>query len=98
MHMPKQQGSLRLVSANVCTLRPGQFRRAIGEKGLAHTSRIATLERAFNEAKYDIVGVQESRIQGDLELRGEHYNMLSSSATTTGASGVQLWIRNTVGA
>ena len=89
----------RVASANVCTLHPaeGSDSFEIGE-GLASTGRTAIFERAFSDADYCLVGIQEARVQGNIDRVSSEYRMLGSSATPNGTHGVQLWIRSTVNA
>jgi hypothetical protein len=91
-NIAKQAGTVRLATANVSTLDPKEFKACINQDNEAVlTGRISFLEDAFREAGIDIVGVQESRIQGDLAICGKHYDIRMAGAETTGRSAVQLW-------
>lgn len=83
--------TLVLGTANVCTMDSRGQRRA-ERAGLAVSGRGAILEKQFFKGKYDIVGVQESRLQGNLPRDGEHYSMFASSANKKGDLGVQCWV------
>ena len=56
---------------------------------------ILSLERAFDNAGYDIIGILESRVQADVVAAGEIFDMYSSVADTHGCCGSQLWDRRT---
>ena len=91
-NIPKEAGTVRCATANVSTLDPKEFKGCINQDNEAVlTGRISFLEDAFKDAGIDIVGVQESRIQGDLAIRGKHYDIRMAGAEATGRSGVQLW-------
>ena len=74
----KHANSMRVMTANVNTL--------------CQLGRIDILDARFAAADVDIVGVQESRTQGDHDRLCTNYRMLSSGATPGGHCGVQLWI------
>ena len=84
---------LTLATANVNTLAPGEVRQAqeLGQ-GLLVSGKIQWLENSFFEAGYDFVGVQETRIQNDADVKKNRYHVLGSSATEAGTHGAQLWI------
>ena len=54
--------------------------------------KVQRLESSFFEAGYDLVGVQETRIRSDVDVKKIQYHILGSSATDAGAHGTQLWI------
>lgn len=84
---------LRAATANVCTLIPIEARDvAAGGHGSLASSKCHRLERALHENAYDLIGVQETRIQGNVDVNREHYRVVGSSATDSGLYGVQLWI------
>lgn len=84
-----------MATANVCTLAPAQHDAAlIRASGLMQHGRVAILEGLFDRAGFDIVGVQEARIQLAQRRQGRNYVMVSSSADANGAHGVQLWVHN----
>lgn len=70
--------SLRVMTANVATL--------------AQLGRISILEQTFTEAGVHMVGIQESRLQGNTETTGDHFMMYGSGATAEGCYGIQLWL------
>ena len=83
---------LRRCTANVSTLSPGEERaaRRFGT-GLLVAGKFQRLETQFHQAGCDIIGVQESRLQDDLDIAKKHYRVLSSSATSAGTHGVMWW-------
>ena len=86
-NFPKEADVIRLATANVSTLDPKEFKACLNQDNEAVlTGRISFLEDAFIEAGIDIVGVQESRIQGDLNIRGQHYDIRMAGAESTGRS------------
>ena len=85
---------LQVATANVCTLLHGDSQeKAEKGVGLRAAGRTATLERAFDKFKLDLVGVQESRLRGDGDKQAVKFRIVSSSANADGCFGVQLWIR-----
>ena len=60
--------------------------------------RVALLEKEFDEVGADIIGIQESRVQGNFEYDGQIYHMISSGATEIGSHGVQIWLHRRLGA
>ena len=62
-------------------VRDNQY-RGMGLMGSGKSSR---LERELHGLGVDILGVQESRIQGSVDVRREHYRMLCTFATPEGA-------------
>ena len=89
-----RHGCKRFATANVCTLSPSELNLAIFEgRNFDGASRISLLERQFNDASFDVIGIQESRVRHNLTMTGDHYMMYCSSATPEGRGGVQLWIR-----
>ena len=92
----KADGLLRFAVANVCTLCPAETKRAIGGPGHVDAARILTIERSFDKAGYDIVGILESRLQGDVSADGEVYDMYSAGADAHGCCGSQLWVRRSL--
>ncbi len=51
------------------------------------------LDAAFHAASYDVIGVQESSIQGNVTRDMTHYTVTTSGALTDGFFGVESWIR-----
>lgn len=89
---PKHPKTVRLATANVNMLHPKDFKRKCFGDGDGINGRIASLDAKFHHAELDIIGIQESRIQGDLQLSSQHYHIRSSGATADGCLGVQLWV------
>ena len=85
--------ALRFCPANVNTLKPKEFSNTVHDTVVITTSRIASLDHSFNEAGVQVLGIQISRIQGDLHFSTEHYDVRASVADTKGCCGVQLWTR-----
>ena len=83
---------LSVATANVNTLLPREIRDAIalGQAPLEST-KVQRLEKEFNDAGLDLVGVQETRVQANMEVNKKHYSVIGSGATTAGTHGVQLW-------
>ena len=84
-------------TANICTLDVAEMKAATHNGhngGLALSGRAAILEQHFFGSQFDIVGLQESRVQGSVTRMGLHYRMYASSATVRGTLGVQCWVRN----
>ena len=73
-----RSGVIRLVTANVLTL--------------LQEGRVEELEDKFKKCGAHLVGIQEARMQGNLQIEGESFAMYSASATAEGRLGVQLWI------
>ena len=88
---------LKCCSANVRTLDPADLKKA-NEAGRRVSGKMQILDRAFHEHVVSIVGVQETRIQGNCRLCTEHYNIISSGANPEGTQGVQIWISTDVAA
>ena len=55
-----------------------------------------SLERNFDEACFDMIGVQEACIPCSGTLKGEIYAMYSSSSAAESSSGVQLWMKHSL--
>ena len=84
-------------TANICTLDVAEMKAATHNGhngGLALSGRSAILEHQFFSSQFDVVGLQESRVQGSVTRMGLHYRMYASSATARGTLGVQCWVRN----
>ena len=91
-NVSKGDDVVRLATANISTLDPKEFKDCLNNDNEAVlTARVSFLEDAFKNTGIDIVGVQESRIQGDLHVCGNHYDIRMAGAESTGRSGVQLW-------
>ena len=60
--------------------------------GLNTTGRVATLEKLFYLNDLDMIGIQEARLPGSCIMPPSEYYRYSSSATTNGTQGVQLWV------
>eukprot|EP00973_Karenia_brevis_P015663 2143499-Karenia_brevis.AAC.1 len=60
--------------------------------GLLVAGKLHRLERQFHDAGLDIVGIQESRIQGDIDVQKQHFHILGASATKLGQGGCQIWL------
>ena len=54
--------------------------------------KIQRLEKEFSEAHLDIIGVQETRLQCDVDVKKNLYHIIGSTATTAGNYGTQLWV------
>ena len=85
--------ALRIAVANVGTLRPAEARRAqaVGQ-GLLVSGKIQRLEREFMTEGFDMVGVIETRMRDDLDVKKVHYRVIGSAADSGGLCGVQLWL------
>ena len=92
----KEVGHLRLAVANVCTLFPAEVKRATSGAGHVDAARISVLEHSSNAAGYDVIGVLESRLQGDVVSSGAFYDMYSVGADEHGCCGTQLWVRRSL--
>ena len=85
--------SVKAATANVNTMAPQEERemKAMGQ-GLLASGKIQRLERDFEAAEYDLVGIQESRIQSDADVNKNEYRIIGAAATPSGTLGVQLWV------
>ena len=92
----KEVRHLRLAAANVCTLFPVEVERVISGAGYVGTARISVLGHSFNTAGYDVIGVLESRLQGDITSSGAYYDMYSAGADERGCCGTRLWVRRSL--
>ena len=54
--------------------------------------KVQRLEMLFDLMKYEVIGFQESRVQESINVTRLYYHMISSSATTAGTHGVQIWL------
>ena len=81
---------MRWGSANVLTLHETAGSVVMREKGLSASARRLDLESQFNASGYTIIGLQETRREGD--RRGRHYYMIGTSASDIGQGGCELWI------
>ena len=61
-------------------------------QGLLVAGKIQRLEKEFFEAGLDIIGMQETRLQLDADVRKKYYHIIGSAATTSGCYGMQLWV------
>ena len=50
------------------------------------------VEKLFHEEGIQIIGLQETRIQGNFDSTSVHFRIISSGATKCGSQGVQIWI------
>ena len=57
------------------------------------TGRMAILDHVFDEASFDIIGTQESRLGISQQLQTENYLIYSSACNSKGSLGVLLWVR-----
>jgi hypothetical protein len=60
--------------------------------GMMVSGKQARLDQAFADAGLHIVGVQEARIQQNVDCSRANYRIIGSSATEQGAHGTQLWL------
>ena len=92
--------SPRIVSANVCTLRPGEFRvnntksKSRIQSGL--TCRIKELNRQLSDAKVDVVCMQEGRLSLSGEIESNEFSIFRSAAYANGNCGVMVWIKRSL--
>ena len=87
--VPKpSEGTLRVLSSNVCTLSPKE------SKDCAQTvsGRVNILEKLYCEAFCDIVCIQEGRSRSTGIVSGNSFVMYTSAADPLGNYGVQIWI------
>ena len=54
--------------------------------------KVQCFEMLFDLMKYEVIGLQESRIQESINVARLYYHMISSSATIAGTHGVQIWL------
>lgn len=83
--------SCRIATANVLTLLPGKRKGRDQEHGLQGRARTEATHKAFEEAGYHVVGVQETRLRKEAKIDQEKYFVFSAAATPRGHHGVQLW-------
>eukprot|EP00435_Cladocopium_sp_Y103_P033831 s1824_g8.t1 len=82
---------LRVATANVLTLYPGQD-HASGYLG----ARAEDLAHQFHCAGIHCVGLQETRFRGHGHVSFEGFHVLSASASSRGHGGVQFWCAHTL--
>ena len=61
------------MTANVCTV--------------CQLGRLESLDSQFVRAGIDVVGIQESRTQGDTDRLGDNFRMIAASAKSNGTCG-----------
>ena len=91
---PDASGALfafKVASANVKTLDPAGVRRA-KKLGLNTSSKMEYLDGAFAAAGYNIIGVQESCVGGDVTREQTQYVVYASGATPEGQFEVESWL------
>jgi len=89
---PLHKVALQVVSANVLALDP-IHEREVGRLGGTRTLR---LDHQWNEAGFQIAGLQETRTPAG-QMASQHYVIYSSGAdfTSTASLGCELWIHRT---
>lgn len=83
-----------VVTANVCTLHPKEFRASYTKQGCSSTARMIILDELFSSLDASIVFVQEARLPEDGVHSTGNYRMYRAGATERGAGGVQIWVRH----
>ena len=74
---------------------PWQEGRSYAQNSLSLLrSKVEALEVQFENAGYDVVGIQEGRARSTSTADGIHYKMLTVAAHEDGSAGNQLWIRH----
>lgn len=87
-----------MATANVGTLHPSEERLASTRiAGTLLLGKVQILERQFNEAGLDVIGVQEGRARETSRKAGLHYDMLVGAADSKGGSGCQIWVDRRLG-
>ncbi|CAK0815072.1 unnamed protein product, partial [Prorocentrum cordatum] len=87
----RSRGQSAVASANVKTLDPAGVRRA-KKLGLNTSSKMEYLDGALAAAGYNIIGVQESCVGGDVTREQTQYVVYTSGATPEGHFGVESWM------
>ncbi|CAK0877917.1 unnamed protein product, partial [Prorocentrum cordatum] len=87
----RSRGQSAVASANVKTLDPAGVRRA-KKLGLNTSSKMEYLDGALAAAGYNITGVQESCVGGDVTREQTQYVVYTSGATPEGHFGVESWM------
>ena len=73
---------LRIATANVATLHPGEESTTFGKfGGTLLLKKVELLERSFDAAKLAVIGVQEGRSRSMTTRLGSSYKMLVAVAT-----------------
>ena len=78
---------VRMATANVLTLRPGEERVSI-----EGSARRIMLEEQFGDAGIHFVGVQEARSPHSEVRKGRRFTRVAAAADPGGSGGVELWI------
>ena len=81
---------VRAATANVKTLDPAGIRRAV-KLGLNTSSKIEFLDLSFHNSSYDVIGIQESYVQGSVTRDQPNYTVSTSGALADGSLGVESW-------
>jgi hypothetical protein len=80
-------------TANVMTLGAAEARENFQHgAGMLVTGKQARLDHEFNLEGLHVVGVQETRIQGNCHCDRSNYKISGSSANAAGQGGVQMWL------
>ena len=82
--------TLRCCTANVLTLFPSE-----AGHGSFVTARQESLMKQFQDVHAQVVGVQETRSKASGHFVVGSFHVLSSTATSRGHGGVQIWIQQT---
>ena len=85
---------LSFASANVLFLSAGSASQQ--ETGLMEIGRIATLQRQFDIAKTNIIGIQEARTQSPCTRHCSSHLVYQSGADATGVRGCELWLSRSI--
>ena len=86
-----QQFCMRLATANVLTLFPGQ------EHASGYTSvRAEGLAAQFHALGFHVIGLQETRSRQEGHVQMDHFHVLSAPASQRGVGGIQLWVHRNI--
>ena len=89
----KGKGCIRIATGNIMTMHPKLCHSGpLAQQGIGQ--RGAILQRQLVEFDVDAAGLQEGRLQKDLQTRGESYHVRTSAADSSGRYGSQCWVRD----
>jgi hypothetical protein len=91
--MPSNQVSLTVVSANVQSLRPVDLRSS-QLVGYAYNEKMRQLDSDFHSLGVDLIGVQESCVQGAVKRQQPNFTAYTSGAFPGGTHGCESWVSN----
>ena len=88
------QVNLRIGAANVLTLDCGA--QVFQKQGKLLLGRVGFLQKQFADLGLHIIGLQETRSQGQVTRHNQHWWVFQSGCTEAGTHGIELWFTRRV--